>query len=525
MKLEAINQQGYQLLHEGVEELARIEASGIRIDVPLLQKTKAGVTDKLKEIRRDLEADELWAHWRKRYGANTNLAARDQRAYIIYNVLKVPKSRFTETGLASTDDVVLEKIDHPFIRNLSKWSKYEKAFGTFIKGIDWELVGDRIHPSFDLHTARTFRSSSSSPNFQNLPVRDKDIATHVRSLFIASPGCVLGENDFKGIEVGISCCYHKDPNFIDYISTPGKDMHRDMAAQCYMLEEFLGQKDGISKDARYGAKNKFVFPEFYGAWYKQCAKDMWEWIGKGKLTRPDGASLYQHLKEKGIRGLGRCDPDEDPVKGTFEWHLKEVEKDFWTNRFGDYAQWKRDWYQSYLTNGYFDLLSGFRISGVYDRKQVCNYPIQGSAFHCLLWCLVQINRRLRKDGMKAMIIGQIHDSLLGDIPTKELRTYMHIVEDVVNIDLHKHFPWIKVPLEIEFELSAPGTSWNDKREYKFKNAQFKHPTEDVWTKDTDTFLKAFSASNPPPRPHLEPRVGHRSSFEVNKMRIRLNKDQ
>lgn len=496
MKFEPFTRQGYQLLHEGTEELSRVEANGIRIDLALLAKTKLDLKEKIKETRSDLEKEDLWIHWRKRFGAKSSLAAREQRLYIIYEVLKIPKTKFTAKGAASTDDEILNKIDHPFIRLLARHGRYEKALGTFLKGIEWEVVGDRLHPSFDLHTARSFRSSSSNPNFQNFPVRDKEIARLIRSLFIASPGGLLGENDFKGIEVGMSASYHKDPVFIDYISTPGKDMHRDVAAQVYMLEEFLGEKNGVSKDARYGAKNKFVFPEFYGAWWKQCAADLWEWIGKGKLTRPDGVSLYEHLKSKGIKALGNCANGEDPRKGTFEWHIKEVEKDFWGNRFSVYAQWKRDWYQSYLTNGYFDLLSGFRIGGLYDRKQVCNYPVQGSAFHCLLWCLVMINRKLRGYKMKTMIVGQIHDSLLSDIQEKELKDFLSIAEDVVNNGLHKHFSWIEVPLEIEFELSPRGLSWNDKREYKFKNGQFKHPELDCWTKNTTNFLDAFCAVKP-----------------------------
>lgn len=515
MKLEAFTQQGYQLLHEGTEELARIEANGIRIDVPLLQKTKEDLKEKLKATKAQLERDNLWSHWRKRFGIKTSIRAPEQRAYIIHDVLKIPRVKFTETGRSSLDDEVLQRIDHPFIKLLGRYGKYDKALGTFLKGIEWELVGDRLHPSFDLHTARTFRSSSSNPNFQNLPVRDKEIAKLIRSLFIASPDSVLGENDFKGIEVSMAACYHKDPVFIDYISTPGKDMHRDIAAQVYMLET-----EEVSKDARYGAKNKFVFPEFYGAWYKQCAVDLWEWIGAGKLARADGVSLYEHLKTKGIKRLGECNPEEEPAKGTFEWHIKEVEKDFWGNRFMVYAQWKRDWHAGYLEKGYFDLLSGFRIKGIYDRKQVCNYPIQGSAFHCLLWCLVQINRRLRECNMKSMLVGQIHDSLLGDIQERELGDYLSIVEEVVKVGLHKHFKWIEVPLEIEFELSPPGSSWNDKRPYEFKNGQFKHPNQDAWTRNASAFLEAFSVLPAPDRPHLEPRRGHRSNFEIGKMRTR-----
>jgi hypothetical protein len=521
LTFEPFTYSGYQLLHEGTEELARVEANGIRVDVPLLKKTKESLIQKKRETKSLLEQDGIWKHWKRRFGESASLTAKDQVRYVVYDVLKTEKASFTKKGTASVDDEVLQKIDHPFIKLLTKFNKYDKALGTFLSGIEWEIVGDRIHPNFHLDTARTFRSSSSEPNFQNFPVRDKDIAKIIRSLFIPSEDCVLPENDFKGIEVGISACYHKDANFIKYISNPAMDMHRDCAAQVYMLEEYLKDwKWPSAKDIRYGAKNKFVFPEFYGAWFKDCAKDLWEWIDKGKLARPDGMSLKKHLALKGIRSLGACDPKIDPVKGTFEWHLKEVEKDFWQNRFREYAQWKKDWNESYLDKGYFDLLSGFRVRGIYDRKQVCNYPIQGAAFHCLLWCLIQINKLIRKYKMKSMVVGQIHDSLLGDTPVDELRDYLEIVEHVVKVMLPKHFRWIEVPLEVEFELSGPDSSWNDKREYKFDRGQFKNPAGEGWTRDTNRFLEAFMSMGKPERPHLEPRTGHRSKFEATKIKTR-----
>lgn len=518
MRFEPFTHSGYQLLHDGTEEMARVEANGIRIDVPRLQKTKQELKDNIREVKSRMEKDDIWKSWKRRFGVNTNLTAKDQLRYIVYDVLKAPKERFTDTGLLSTDDVVLQKIDHPFAKALSRFNKLDKALGTFLKGIEWEIVGDRIHPNFHLDTARTFRSSSSEPNFQNFPARDKEITEMIRSLFIASPGCVLGENDFKGIEVGMSASYHKDQNFIDYISTPGKDMHRDIAGQCFFLEDFLKNwKWGSAKEIRQTAKNGFVFPEFYGAWYKACAKDMWETIAKQKLCAPDGTDLYTHMAKHGVTELGECDPEQDPVEGTFEWHLKEIEKDFWRNRFPGYAQWKRDWFSSYEQNGYFDLYSGFRVHGLYNKKQVCNYPIQGSAFHCLLWCLITINRLLRKYKMKTMIVGQIHDSMLGDTPERELRDYMEIIEHVVKVLLPKHFPWIIVALEIEFEICAPGRPWYKKQEFHFKDGQFKHPHMDKWTRDASMFLAALLETKPPEKAHLPPRRDHQSKMEIPKM--------
>lgn len=499
MRIEPFNQQGYELLHDGILELARVEHNGIRIDVSRMEKTKAGLENRMRELRSEMEKDSVWRIWRRRYHKNTSLTSRAQLATVLFDELKLKRVKLTEGGEDSTDDETLQQIDHPFVRLLEEYYRFHKAHGTFISGIQREVVGDRLHPVFNLHIARSFRSSSDSPNFQNFPVRNKDISALIRSLFIPSPFSVISENDFKGIEVGVSACYHEDENFIQYL-THG-DMHRDMAAQIYLLDP-----PDVSKDARYGAKNKFVFPEFYGDWYLTCAKNLWDWAIKAKLTTPDGkrfvdfdkkGRLIGHLREQGITGLGKCDPDEKPIKGTFEYHLQQIEKDFWENRFAGYGQWRNDTYKEYLKNGYFDLFTGFRVYGVHNRKVVTNYPIQGSAFHCLLWTLIQVNRSLRKYHMKSMLVGQIHDSLIGDIRIKELKDYLEIVEETVSVKLRKHYEWLhRIKLEIEYEMTPSAEAqgnWHQKREIKFKNGQFKHPEKDKWTRNPEAFVNILNA--------------------------------
>lgn len=490
MKGTPLRAEGYQLLHEGAIALSQVEANGIRIDVPLLNKTKEKLTSDIRGLRKELQSDNIWRMWQKRYGGKANLTSRPQLAEMLHVQLDYEVEEMTETGRPSMDEETLQKFDNPFVDKLVRLQRYEKALGTFLKGIEKEVVDDRLHPVFNLHTVQTYRSSSDSPNFQNQPVRDKEIAKLIRQHFIASPDSVLVENDFKGIEVGVSACYHHDKNFISYIKTPGKDMHGDMAAQIYFLDPAWIKKSG--KDHRYGAKNKFVFPQFYGDYYVSCAKSLWEWCTKGKLLGPEGQPLLQHLKSKGIHKLGACDPDERPEQGTFERHIQEVENDFWNNRFRGYGQWRKDWYNDYLRKGYFDLLTGFRVQGDFRRNQVTNYPVQGSAFHCLLWTLIRVNKLLRKYKMRSKVVGQIHDSLIGDVLEKELRNYLELVEKTVTVDLRKAYEWLCVPLEIEYEIAPRLGSWYEKREVKFKNGRFLHPKDpSKSTADVDKFLQSI----------------------------------
>lgn len=490
MKVTAHRQKGFELLQQGIIEFAQIEKNGIRVDTKKLAHTKEDLGKKIRSLKEELESAKVWKLWRKRFGPKSNLSSRSQLGTILYDVMGFKIDKMTVGGEAAADEEALSNIDDPFVKQYVRFSKYEKALGTFLKGIEREVVNGRLHPSFNLHKPRSYRSSSDSPNFQNFPVRDKEVAQIIRSLFVASKGNNLVENDFKGIEVSVSACYHKDSNFISYITTPGKDMHRDMAAQIYMLKP-----EQVSKDTRYGAKNKFVFPQFYGDYYVACAKNLWEWIDKGKLN-VDGLHLRDHLAYNGIKELGDCNPDESPRAGTFEKHIQEVENDFWNNRFMEYGKWRRQFYKSYLNNGYFDILSGFRVHGFLNRNSVTNYPVQGAAFHCLLWSLIQMNKALRKYKMESMIVGQIHDSLIGDVKPNELGNYLEMIEEITTVKLRKHFDWLIVPLEIEYEIAPDNGSWFDKREVKFKQGVFSHPDHpEKKTRDAQKFLNALRKKN------------------------------
>jgi DNA polymerase-1 len=418
-----------------------------------------------------LQKSPIWTLWRRRFGQKANVGSKPQLGKIIYDELKYEATVFTDKGKPAVDIVALEKFDDPFFKAFTKIEKMKKAVGTYLKGIRKEVVKDRLHCVFNLHTTATYRSSSDSPNFQNMPVRDPDQAHLIRNCFIPSEGRVLVENDYAGIEVKIAACYHKDKVMLSYIKDPTKDMHRDMAAQIYMLEPDWVKANG--KQHRYGAKNKFVFPVFYGDFYPSCAKALWEWIERGDLRCPKGRPLKEHLAERGITKLGKCNPDESPKPGSFEKHIQEVENDFWNNRFQAYGRWKKQWYSDYLNNGGFDTFTGFRITGTMKKNQVSNYPVQGSAFHCLLWSLIKINKILRKRKMKSRVAGQIHDSIIGDVVIEELSEYLDIVKDVMTHRIRKVWKWIIVPLDIEVEITPSVGTWHDKQVIEYDNGVYK----------------------------------------------------
>jgi len=452
--------EGYNLLHEGSLTFAKMEANGMRIDTKYLAKTKRKLANKIRRINDRMKDSEEWEIWRKIYGTKANMGSREQLGRVLFEEMGIPCHSYTKTGRAKVTQLVLEDINVKFVRDFIRIETLKKTANTFLRGIEREVHNGFIHSVFNLHLTKTYRSSSNAPNSQNWPKRDPKIQKLIRRCFIPrKPGNHIIEPDFSGIEVKISNCYHKDPTMTTYNSDPRTDMHRDMASELYMVA-----RDQVSKDVRYCAKNKFVFPEFYGDWYKSCAGSLWVAIDRMNLKTTEGVGIKEVLRDHGITKCGGCNPELDPKKGTFEYHVKEVEKNFWYHRFRVYSQWKKDWYENYLDKGYCDTLSGFRIQGVMDRKKIINYPIQGTAFHCLLWCLNRLMKKVEKYGMLTILMGQIHDSIIADVPAREVKDFVEMCQEIMTEELPKHWKWICVPIDIDIDISPKGKAWYYKME-------------------------------------------------------------
>lgn len=456
----AVTQDAVDLMMQGTIALAQVERNGIKIDTEYLDRTIQETEEKIILLEKEFKQGKIWKKWKQRFGSRTQLGSHPQLEKIVFEDMGYTRSgRQTEKGQDAADMAAFENVDHPEVKIYFQIEKLKKANGTYLKGIANETIDGYAYPIPNLHTAVTYRSSYDRFNMQNQPVRDPFIGEIIRKCYIAPKGFHIGELDYGGIEVCLSACHHKDPKMIKYITDPTTDMHRDMAAQCYMLP-----KNEVSKMSRYCAKNMFVFPEFYGSFWRDCSQNLWEAIGKHNLTTASGLSLKEHLKQKGIKKLGETVSNYETgristKKGTFMEHIRLVEEDFWKKRFRVYDQWKRDWWSKYLKKGYFQFLTGFIGQGIYNRKQVCNSPIQGSAFHCLLWSLIKLQKWLNKNKMKSYIPFEIHDSIGMYFHKNEVDYVLEKAVQIMTIDIVKHWSWICVPLTVEAEIAPLGASW------------------------------------------------------------------
>ncbi len=140
--------------------------------------------------------------------------------------------------------------------------------------------------------------------------------------------------------------------------------------------------------------------------------------------------------------------------------MREVELAFW-DLFKVTKEWRDYIIDFYERNEYVSSFFGFRRNGYLRRNQICNAPIQGSAFHCLLWSYIKLNRIRKEEGWKTKINLQIHDNIMFDLDINEEKHIKSVVEQVMCRDIVEAHPWIIVPLEIEMEESPINGSWAD----------------------------------------------------------------
>lgn len=446
------------LMHKGALALARAERQGIRIDLEYCENKKFHLTRKINKLTREVKDSDFFKKWKQVYGAKANIGSNQQLAEILYNVMKIPIDNRTVSKQGSTDENTLSNLGIPELKTIIQIRKLKKLRDTYLNAFTREAVNGYIHPFFNLHTVRTFRSSSDKPNFQNIPIRDKESGKTCRRALFPRPGHQFIEGDFSGLEVSIATCYHQDPVMIKYLHDKTSDMHLDMATQIFIFDHM--EKSNLAHyRLRQASKNGFVFPQFYGDYFGNNAIKLCEWVKLPKtrwkagmgMDLGDGTTIGDHLISKGIKSFNQ-----------FVDHLRDVEYDFWNNRFGVYEQWKNAWLENYKEVGYFSMFTGFTCSGIMRKNEVINYPVQGAASHCKLWSLIRLDEIAIEENWDSKIVGEIHDSILVDTHPDELEHVKETIHRVTEVELAEYWKWITVQLKVDIDVYDLDSPWLEK---------------------------------------------------------------
>lgn len=430
---------------EASETFLDTQLNGIKIDIEYFKKIDQDLDLKLIEIDAKINSDVAVSDFKEFIGHDINFASVKDLRSLFFDMLKIGSIKQTKNGSPSVDAETLGKLDHPIAKLIVEQRKLLKLKNTYVGQLTREDNDGYIHPFLHLHRCTSYRSSSSSPNFQNMPNHDLVAKKMIRGGLYPHPGEHIVELDYSAAEVKTAACVTGDSSLIEYVLDETTDMHRDQAANIWICTQ-----DMISKPMRQTAKNELVFPQIYKAWFGTCANMLW--TSSQKLKLADGSTVLEHLKNKGIT-----------TSVQFKNHIKNVCGAFW-KRFPELQKWQDRMIAEYQNKGFLSTATGFQCSSVLTDNMICNYPIQGPSFHCLVWSMIKLDKKLKEGIYKTKITSQIHDSLVLSIPPEELSTVLPMAKKIMTDDMKAANPWVTVPFAVDFEIAPVDRPWSEKRD-------------------------------------------------------------
>ena len=209
-----------------VPVLARMEQTGVLIDMDKLKKQSEGLSKRMLELQQQAFAVA---------GRNFNMDSPKQLQALLYEELKLPVSIKTPTGQPSTNEEALEGLanQHELPRLILDYRTLAKLRSTYTDKLP-EAVNPRtgrVHTSYHQAVAATGRLSSNDPNLQNIPIRT-DEGRRIRQAFVAPKGFRILAADYSQIELRIMAHLSGDAGLLAAFHG-GQDVHRATASEVF----------------------------------------------------------------------------------------------------------------------------------------------------------------------------------------------------------------------------------------------------------------------------------------------------
>lgn len=210
-----------------------------------------------------------------------NIGSTDQIAILLYDIMgivppKLKGKRGKSESKRGTGEPILEAINIPICKCILRYRGYIKLLNTYIDKFPKILGADgKIHGKFNQVGTVTGRTSSSDPNMQNIPAKNKDI----RKLFIPSPGNVFISADYSSQEMRIAAHLCRDESLIRAFKE-GKQIYSEIASVAFgvpyeeCLETLPNGKVYPDGKKRRGQAKAVVLGVMYGKGIEAIAEDM-----------------------------------------------------------------------------------------------------------------------------------------------------------------------------------------------------------------------------------------------------------
>ncbi|MCD6231799.1 DNA polymerase I [Candidatus Aerophobetes bacterium] len=392
-----------------VKVLARMEERGIKVDKKILKDFLKEVDEKRKSLEKEIY---------KEVGEEFNINSSRQLSEILFGKMNLPPLKKIKTGY-STDEEVLQTLSllNPFVQKILEHRRLSKLESTYLKPLInlVDPMTERIYTSFNQVATATGRLSSSKPNLQNIPIRDK-LGQKLRFAFIAEDNHLLLSADYSQIELRILAHLSEDNN-LKSAFLRGEDIHVRTAAEIFNVLP-------LEVTPRMRRRAKVVN---FGIIY--------------------GMSSYGLSRDLGITEKEA----EDYIQSYFERYPKVKE---YIQKVLEEARKKR-----YVTTllGRKRALPGISSSNKRKRELAqriaINTPIQGGAADLIKIAMINIDKALEEKGLKGKIILQIHDELILEVPEKEIDITRKLVKEKMERAIK-----LSIPLVVETKI---GKNWGE----------------------------------------------------------------
>lgn len=390
--------------------LARMEAAGIALDVPLLRALSDDFANQLQHI----ETETYQAA-----GRPFNMNSPQQLRQILFDELKLPSTDRTPGGEPSTAQDVLEALalKHPLPALLIRHRQLSKLKSTYLDALPKLVHADgRIHASFNQGVTATGRLSSSDPNLQNVPVRT-DEGKQIRQAFKAGdPSWRLLTADYSQIELRILAHYSEDAALLRAFELD-HDVHRVVAARVFHVSE------GAVDEAMRRMAKTVNFGVVYGL-------SAFGLAGRLGIPQSEAAAFIEAYFQE-YSGVDRF------ITRTLESAKAAGKVETILGRRRPISGIKN-------TAG--------RVRNLAERTAI-NTVIQGSAADLIKRAMIRLDAALIERGLKARILLQIHDELVLEAPADETPALAELVRSVMTTALE-----LKTPLKVDL---AAGPNWLD----------------------------------------------------------------
>jgi DNA polymerase-1 len=243
-----------------------------------------------------------------------------------------------------------------------------------------------VHTSYHQAGTVTGRLSSSSPNLQNIPIKD-EYGRKIRECFIAAPGNVLISADYSQIELRLMAHFSGDLTLINAYKS-NQDIHLKTASHLYQCSE-----KEITYEQRQFAKI-VNFGLIYG---------MSSW----------GLAKKLHISIEQAHYFINKYFQQYPSILTYTESVKKFATD----------------------HGYVETLIGRRIPIDFRQKKsglrsAINAPLQGTASDLIKLAMILINKHIM-DSDEIYLLLQVHDELLFEVKEDKVQKWIPIIKNLM----------------------------------------------------------------------------------------------